>query len=151
MRLSRDLPGEPLSEEDCHKAIAEVFPVIELHHFVVPGDWAPGSWVIASSGMNAGFVLAEPESRGPQPARIAHNMCIRINDVLVGSAGADTPLVSPIESLRWLVGRLGRFGLNLCEGQIILTGSPMNLYPVAPGSRIVVDAPPLGSFAAIDV
>jgi 2-keto-4-pentenoate hydratase len=52
---------------------------------------------------------------------------------------------SPIESLRWLAGRLAQFGLQLCKGQVILTGSPMKLYPVFPGSRIVVEAPPLGA------
>ena len=51
----------------------------------------------------------------------------------------------PIESLRWLAGRLAQFGLQLYKGQVILTGSPMKLYPVVPGSRIVVEAPPLGA------
>ena len=61
-------------------------------------------------------------------------------------------LTCPIESLRWLAGRLAQFGLQLCKGQVILTGSPMKLYPVAPGSRIVVEAPPLGaSCVEIDV
>jgi hypothetical protein len=33
---------------------------------------------------------------------------------------------------------------------VILTGSPLNLYPVTAGSRIVVEAPPLGtSYAEI--
>ncbi|MGO9463313.1 MAG: 2-oxo-hepta-3-ene-1,7-dioic acid hydratase, partial [Isosphaeraceae bacterium] len=50
-----------------------------------------------------------------------------------------------IESLRWLASRRAQFGLQLCKGQVILTGSPMKLYPVAPGSRIVVEAPPLGA------
>jgi 2-keto-4-pentenoate hydratase len=68
--------------------IAEVFPVIELHHFVLPGT---------------------------------------------------------LESLRWLAGRLAQLELQLCKGQVILTGSPMKLYPVSAGSRIVVEAPPLGA------
>jgi 2-keto-4-pentenoate hydratase len=31
---------------------------------------------------------------------------------------------------------------------VILTGSPLKLFPVAPGSRIIVDAPPLGAISA---
>jgi 2-keto-4-pentenoate hydratase len=54
-------------------------------------------------------------------------------------------LISPIESLRWLTGRLAHSGLQLWKGQMILTGSPMKLYSVTPGSRIVVEAPPLGA------
>jgi 2-keto-4-pentenoate hydratase len=55
----------------------------------------------------------------------------------------------PIESLRWLAGRLAQLGLRICKGQVILTGSPMKLYPVAPGSRIVVEAPPLGATCVV--
>jgi 2-keto-4-pentenoate hydratase len=54
-------------------------------------------------------------------------------------------LICPVESVRWLAGRLAPFGLRLCKGQMILTGSPMKLFPAAPGSRIVVQAPPLGA------
>src|SRR5208337_1218924 len=42
VRLSKDLPIEPLSPEECREAIAEVFPVVELHHYVLPGAWPPG-------------------------------------------------------------------------------------------------------------
>ena len=42
VRLSKDLPSEPLSAKECREAIAEVFPVIELHHDVLPGAWPPG-------------------------------------------------------------------------------------------------------------
>src|ERR1700730_15575259 len=62
VRLSKDLPSEPLSAEVCREAIAEVFPVIELHHYVLPGAWPPGQWLIASNGMHGGLVLAEAET-----------------------------------------------------------------------------------------
>jgi 2-keto-4-pentenoate hydratase len=145
VRLSKDLPSEPPSAEECREAIAEVFPVIELHHYVVPGAWPPGQWLIASNGMHAGLVLAEVETRYSGLANFAHSLSIRINEVVVGAVGDAASLTCPIESLRWLAGRLAQFGLQLCKGQVILTGSPMKLYPVAPGSRIIVEAPPLGA------
>src|SRR5882724_9130416 len=37
VRLSKDLSREPLSAEECREAIDFVFPVIELHHYVLPG------------------------------------------------------------------------------------------------------------------
>ncbi len=152
VRLSRDLPPEPLSAEECREAIAEVFPVIELHHHVVPDAWPPAQWLIASNGMHAGFVLAESQSRGPCSANVAHNLSIRINETVVGAVELPALLAWPIESLRWLAGRLATFGLKLRKDHVILTGSPMNLYPVSPGSRIVVEAPPLGaSCVEIDV
>lgn len=145
VRLSKDLPSEPLSAEECREAIAEVFPVIELHHYVLPGAWPPGQWLIASNGMHAGFVSAEAQTRCSGLANLAHSLSIRINEVVVGSVEDAASLTCPIESLRWLAGRLARFGLELRKGQVVLTGSPMKLYPVAPGSRIVVEASPLGA------
>ncbi len=145
VRLSKDLPSEPLSAEECREAIAVVFPVIELHHYVLPGTWPPGQWLIASNGMHAGFVLAEAETRCSGLANFARSLSIRINEVVVEAVEDAASLTCPIESLRWLAGRLAQFGLPLCKGQVILTGSPMKLCPVAPGSRIVVEAPPLGA------
>jgi 2-keto-4-pentenoate hydratase len=74
VRLSKDLPREPLSAEECRDAIAELFPVIELHHYVLPGAWPPGQWLIASSGMHAGLVLSEAETRYSGLANVAHNL-----------------------------------------------------------------------------
>ena len=145
VRLSKDLSGTAVSAEECREAIAEVFPVIELHHYVLPTAWPPDQWLIASSGMHAGFVLAEIETRSSGLATFARCLSVRINEVVVGSVEDAASLTCPIESLRWLTGRLAHFELRLCNGQVILTGSPMKLFPVAPRSRIVVEGPPLGA------
>jgi 2-keto-4-pentenoate hydratase len=78
-------------------------------------------------------------------ANFAHSLSIRSNGVVVEAVEDPETVIRPIESLRWLTGQLAQFGLQLGQGQTILTGSPMKLYPVAPGSRIVVEAPPLGA------
>jgi 2-keto-4-pentenoate hydratase len=146
VRLSKDLPtSEPVSAEECREAIAELSPVIELHHYVIPAAWHPGRWLIASNGLHAGVVLAEAETHSAGLANVRHSVSIQINEVVVGSVEDAALLDRPVESLRWLAGQLGKFGLPLEKDQVILTGSPMNLYPVAPGSRVVVHAPPFGA------
>ncbi len=145
VRLGNDLSGPAGSEQACREAIEAVFPVIELHHYVVPAAWPPGQWLIASGGMHAGFVFEDAGPACSGPATFPHRLSIRINEVLVGAVDdCETPLC-PIDSLLWLTGRLAQFGLRLWKGQMILTGSPLKLYPVGPGSRIVVEAPPLGA------
>jgi 2-keto-4-pentenoate hydratase len=145
VRLGNDLFGAAVSEQACREAIEAVFPVIELHHYVVPEAWPRGQWLIASGGMHAGFVFDEEGPGCSGLAKSAQSLSIRINEVMVGAVGDPDSLISPIESLRWLTVRLGQSGIQLWKGQVILTGSPMKLYPVAPGSRIVVEAPPLGA------
>jgi 2-keto-4-pentenoate hydratase len=142
VRLGNDLSGSSTSEEACRDALIEVFPVIELHHYVLPAAWPRAQWMIASGGIHAGFVCAETDVRS---LTFAKSLNIRINDVTVGSVDDSTSLVCPIQSLRWLAARLAQFGLQLHKGQVILTGSPLSLFPVKPGDRIVVQAPPLGT------
>jgi 2-keto-4-pentenoate hydratase len=153
VRLSRDLDGNSCpSDEECLGAIESVFPVVELHHYVLPGARAPGPELIASGGMHAGFVLAETETEteavrpgrpDPMPA-----LRIRMNGAVVASVDDPRDVVDPLCSLRWLAGRLAEFGLRLARGQVILTGSTMRLFPTAPGCRIAVEAPPLGRSCA---
>jgi 2-keto-4-pentenoate hydratase len=146
VRLRADLPGgAAVSAEACREAIEAVFPVIELHHFVLPAAWPRGMWLIASGGMHAGFVRAETAARSSGLERFARTLSVRINEFMVGAVEDASSLTDAIESLRWLSGRLAQFGLQLCKGQVILTGSPMQLFPIAPDSRIVVEAPPLGA------
>jgi 2-keto-4-pentenoate hydratase len=148
VRLGRDLPGALVSVEECLAAVEAVFPVIELHHYVLPATWSPGPWLIASNGMHAGLVLAEGEASCWGLSDLGHGLSIRINGVAVEAFAGGETMPGPVHSLRWLAGRLGDFGRGICRGQVILTGSPMKLYPVSAGSRIVVDAPPLGTSCA---
>ncbi len=145
VRLGRDLSGPDVPADACREAIEAVFPVIELHHHVVPADWPPAHWLVASGGMHAGFVFDEAASAGHAPSGFAERLIVRINEATIGAADGPDALIDPVESLRWLCARLARSGRSLRAGQTVLTGSPLNLYPAGPGSRIEVQAPPLGS------
>ena len=63
------------------------------------------------------------------------------NDIAVRLA------ISPA-SVSGMVRRLADQGLHLSEGQIVLTGSPMPLFPVAPGSHVIVKAESIGESRA---
>jgi 2-keto-4-pentenoate hydratase len=145
VRLARDLNGEGVSEERCRTAIAEMFPVIELHHYVLSEFCPVGPWMIASNGLHAGLVLPGRDTNWPGIVNGARRIAVRINGVLVGAAEDEASLARPVASLKWLVRRLRRFGLQLRRGQLILTGSSLPLYRVAPGTRMFVEAPPLGA------
>jgi 2-keto-4-pentenoate hydratase len=149
VRLGSDLPDPALPVEAYEEAIAEVFPVIELHHFVLCSPRPCCPELIASNGMHAGIVLAEKVDRYPGRAAAAASLRIQINEVEVEAVRDSVSMSSLIGLLRWLAERLAGFGLRLTRGQVILTGSPLRLHPVTPGSRIVVKAPPLGQSSAM--
>jgi 2-keto-4-pentenoate hydratase len=143
IRLAADLTESSLASDDCRDVIASIVPVIELHHYVLRSPRPCVQELIASNGMHAGFVSAVQASDKP----LVRVPCLSliINDERRDESDHPWTMDGPMASLRWLAARLSEHGVRLKRGQVILTGSPLPLRPVTPGSRVVVEAPPLGT------
>jgi 2-keto-4-pentenoate hydratase len=163
VRLARDLRGSPLSEDDCLEAISDIFPVIELHHYVLHGDHPSCQQLIASNGMHAGIVFPGCRSTGGWSPGFSRNADVQSTNLAASGPPALTIVIKspsdgvlvktstlsrPLESLRWLAGCLAQKDLHLARGQIVLTGSPMPLFPVTPGSHVLVKSESLGESRA---
>jgi 2-keto-4-pentenoate hydratase len=148
IRLALDVPITPDSDRDDWPIIESVFPVIELHHYVLSNARPSCPALIACNGMHAGFVLADEVTPCTDRPVVVQNLSIRINGVVAGAVAEPWTLGGPRAALRWLAGHLNRFGLRLLPGQVILTGSPMRLFPVTPRSCIAVEAQPRGTSCA---
>jgi 2-keto-4-pentenoate hydratase len=146
VRLKADVPATLRTDEDYFSRIDEMFPVVELHHYVLRSPEPCCQELIASNGMNAGIVTGEctTRTRGGIHPRLTISMS---NGAALDIAEASA-VARPIESLRWLAGRLATFRIRLSPGQVILTGSPLRLFPVKPGMRIFVGAESIGSICA---
>ena len=137
IRLGSDVTASTLDGPAPWKVIESVFPVIELHHFVLRRQVGRGQELVATNGLHAGYVSEVEQNRCDQVDHLA----LIINDVRDETQTAWT-MRSPIAALRWLAARLEESGLRLTRGQIVLAGSPLSLRPVAAGDRIAVEAPP---------
>ncbi|HMF13332.1 MAG TPA: fumarylacetoacetate hydrolase family protein [Gemmataceae bacterium] len=149
VRLGQDVAAPSLGADECRAAIASVFPVIELHHYVLRGPRPALAELIASGGMHAGFVLAEHEVEGG--LRDLDNLSVWIDDERIGMvSGADVTELA-VRSVGWLAERLAEKGLSLARGHVVLTGSLLPLYTLSPGSRVVAALAPLGRSSAVIV
>jgi len=148
VRLAHDLSDTRASDGDVLRAIGAVFPVIELHNFVLRDPGPSCAELIAFNGMHAGWMGAEREAGFSGRLESVESLSIRINDSAAGVVAQPWTMGGPAASLRWLAARLAEFGLRLERGQTVLTGAPLPLFPVTPGTRIVVEAPPLGRSCA---
>jgi 2-keto-4-pentenoate hydratase len=148
VRLARDLPEPPLADEECADAIEAVFPVIELHHYRLRSHRPCCQELIASNGMHAGLVWVEEGGGGPCSPAKGCEITVRIETGSSGIVSQSTAISRPLGSLRWLACRLAEYGLRLARGQVVLTGSPMKLFPVTPGNRIVVETTCFGKSSA---
>ena len=119
--------------------IAAAFPVIELHHFVFRGTRKTLPELVANNGLNGGFVLPSEDwlllrDYIERPGELS----VWINDRLT-AAGELWPMRAAVHgSLGWLREHLAKRNQALLPEQIVLAGTPLGLYPVRAGDRIVV-------------
>ena len=117
--------------------IESVFPVIELHHFVLRSDPPVLQELIVNNGINAGVVLPPRDSVLGRP-KAGETIAIEINGQLL----ADAPLWGfpggAEETLAWLTNHLKARDLKLKPGEIVLAGTLSGMYPVNPGDEVRV-------------
>ena len=126
-------------------AIAAAFPIVELHNYVYRGPKPTLAELIANNGLNAGVVLPDKE---PALADAGPLDATELEVTLNGTPLERGPLWgfgSPEATLRWLRDHLGRHGLALQPGQLILAGTALRLHPVRPGDHLAVSAGAFGS------
>ena len=123
-------------------SIASVFPVIELHNNVFRGPVLTSQELIANNALHAGVVLPPGEIQCPEPTELTGaTISVFRNGELLGSAKSDAIPGGPLASLAKVAEHVASTGGALQPGQIVLTGSPLPLYPVRPGDHIVVRGP----------
>jgi 2-keto-4-pentenoate hydratase len=147
VRLGQDVSASSVGVDQCRTAIASVFPVIELHHYVLRSAQPSLVELIAGGGMHAGFVLAEHEAELCD----LNSLSVWIDDERVGLVSGAEVVELALGSVRWLAYRLAEKGLTLARGQFVLTGSLLPLYPLRPGSKVVAALSPLGRSSAVIV
>ena len=147
VRLGQAVSASSIGVDECRAAFTSVFPVIELHHYVLRSPQPSLAELIASGGMHAGFVLAEEE---PEVGLAdLESLSVWIDDQRMGIvAGADVTRLA-VRSVRWLADRLAERGLTLARGQVVLTGSLLPLYALRPGSRVAAALAPFGRSSAV--
>src|SRR5262249_29209149 len=118
------------------------FPVIELHNNLLRGSGLTAQELIANNALHAGLVLPPREIRCTDLSRLTSVVVTVYRDgKLLGSAHGDEIPGGPARSVAEVSRYLKSFGEDLKPGHIVLTGSPLPLYPVSPGDHIVVGGP----------
>jgi 2-keto-4-pentenoate hydratase len=123
-------------------SIASVFPVIELHNNVFRGAVPTSQELIANNALHAGVVLPSREIPCSDPSELNREMIsVFRNGELLGSANGGAITGGPFASLAKVAEHLASAGGALKPDQIVLTGSPLPLYPARTGDHIVVRGP----------
>jgi 2-keto-4-pentenoate hydratase len=146
LRLARDIPDAGWLRENWKKAVSAVFPVIELHNYVFRAGKPTAQELIASNALHAGVVLPVQEhGLDDWGDLLAEPITVSRNGEELGTSSGNGVPGGPVASLIELAEQLAEYEVSLKSGELILSGSPLPLYPVSAGDRIEVHAPRLGN------
>lgn len=133
------IEGEMAVRIGAHGSIVAAFPVIELHHFVFRGLKKTLPELVANNGLNGGIILPQDEwLSSVEYIEKAGTLSVRINDRQVGLGSLWPTSGGAKSSLEWLRLHLAGTRRDLLPGHVVLTGTPLGLYPVRRGDRVAV-------------
>ena len=151
IELSREPREEDFTGHLLPSCISRIFPVIELHNHVMRGQQASAGELIANNAIHAGFVFGGGGlSSNFFTATMFDEAQLEIfrDNQLLGQCEGQLLLETIYSSLKWLWRELLQSNDRLRAGQIILTGSIPNLFPVTGACCLRVESAPFGKVAA---
>ncbi|MEO8296449.1 MAG: 2-oxopent-4-enoate hydratase [Burkholderiales bacterium] len=142
--LKRDLMGPGLSNADVLAATECVMPCFEIVDSRIR-DWKIKIQDTVADNASCGvFVLGD---NAVDPRRVDLSTCGMVleknGEVIATGAGA-AALGSPVNAVAWLANTLGRLGIPLKAGEVILSGSLAAMFPVKAGDNFHVTIGGLG-------
>jgi len=143
--LDRDLTGPGITNADVLRATRAVMPCFEIVDSRVR-DWRIRLLDTVADNASAGmFVLGD---RAVDPMSVDLSTCgmvLEKNGSLECTGAGAAALGSPVTCVAWLANTLGKFGVPLRAGEVILSGSLAAMIPVKAGDALHLSIGGIGS------
>ena len=142
--LKADLVGPGITAMDVIRATDYVVPCFEIVDSRIT-DWKIKIQDTVSDNASCGvFVLGD---RAVDPRKVDLGLCgmvLEKNGDIVGTGAGAAALGHPVNAVAWLGNTLGRLGIPLKAGEVILSGSLAALIPVVAGDSLRVSIGGIG-------
>ena len=143
--LKHDLEGPGVTNAAVLRATECVMPCFEIVDSRIQ-DWKIRIQdTIADNASCGAFMLGD---RAVDPRNVDLVTCGMVHskngEVIATGAGA-AALGSPVNCVAWLANTLGKFGIKLEAGEVILSGSLVPLHPVVPGDSMSLSIGGIGN------
>jgi 2-keto-4-pentenoate hydratase len=132
VRLGRPLAGD-VSREEAAAAIAAVHPSFEITE--TRGDPGQIALMLADNAQQRSVILGDPVVLTPAPRLDEVEARVELNGAVVATGVGAAVLDHPLNSVAWLARKLGEYGRSLRAGELVMTGSLVRQFPLAPGDR----------------
>ena len=143
--LKRDLFGPGISNADVLRATEAVIPCFEIVDSRIR-DWKIKIQDTVADNASCGLFVLGDNAVDPRKVDLATaGMVVEKNGELLSTGAGAAALGSPVNCVAWLANTLGRFGIPLKAGEVILSGSLVPLEPIQAGDSMRVDIGGIGS------
>ncbi|MEN9434002.1 MAG: hypothetical protein RLZZ422_1591 [Pseudomonadota bacterium] len=146
--LKHDLMGPGVTASDVLRATDFVVPCFEIVDSRIK-DWKIKIQDTVADNASCGYFLLGSQAADPRKVDLSTcGMVMEMNGQVVATgAGAAALGSSPISCVVWLANTLGRFGVPLKAGEVILSGALVPLQPVKAGDYMSVSIGGIGRTA----
>jgi len=145
--LERDLQGPGVTAADVLRATAGVMPCFEIVDSRIR-DWKIRIQDTVADNASCGlFALGDRLVDPRKVDLVTCGMVLERNGELAATGAGAAALGSPVNCVAWLANTLGRFGIRLEAGEVILSGSLVPLLAVAPGDCMQLSIGGIGTAA----
>lgn len=143
--LKKDLTGPGITNADVLAATECVIPCFEVVDSRIQ-DWKIAIQDTVADNASCGLFLLGDQAVSPrQVDLVTCGMVVEKNGQVISTGAGAAALGSPVSCVAWLANTLGKFGVSLKAGEVILSGSLVPLEPVKAGDFMRVDIGGIGS------
>lgn len=143
--LKRDLEGPGVTAADVLRATDFVMPCFEIVDSRIR-DWKIRIQDTVADNASCGLLVLGDRRVDPRKLDLSTvGMVVEKNGDLLSTGAGAAALGSPVNCVVWLANTLGRLGVPLKAGEVILSGSLVPLEPVVAGDHMRVSIGGIGS------
>lgn len=143
--LKKDLCGPGVTNADVLAATECVMPCFEIVDSRIR-DWQIRIEDTVADNASCGLLVLGTQAVSPRQVDLSTcGMVVEKNGSIISTGAGAAALGSPVNCVAWLANTLGRFGIALKAGEVILSGSLVPLEPVQAGDYMRVEIGGIGS------
>ena len=143
--LKSDLQGPGVTAADVLRATAFVMPCFEIVDSRIR-DWKIKIQDTVADNASCGVLVLGGTRRDPREIDLAlAGMVLEKNGEVISTSTGAAVQGSPVNAVAWLANTLGRLGIPLKAGEVILSGSQSPLVPIQAGDGFHCSVGGLGS------
>ena len=134
--LKRDLVGPGITAADVLRATDCLMPCFEIVDSRIK-DWKIKIQDTVADNASCGVLTLGGQRKDPRKIDLTlAGMVVEKNGEVISTATGAAVQGSPVNAVAWLANTLGRLGITLKAGEVILSGSLVPLQPVKPGDNM---------------